>query len=253
MVGYTADAYIVKNSWGPSWGEKGFIQMKRNTNASGICGIAMDASYPNVAKGKAVPVPAPTPGPKPGLPCGCNANCQHTCGAFGMWCCDGTGGGCSCQPAASCPQCNPNPPKGHYARCKDNSACMPNHSCVNINGIDGQICMPSCKGYGSTCPAPTSAESTTAHPYCDARITGQGGGPAAPNACSLACNATARSSDVDPVTGEQKAVYAQAECPSGATCQPLSLDKDPCDNGSKWPAGAQPCQKTKNCGICLFQ
>jgi hypothetical protein len=245
-IGYSADAYLVKNSWGPTWGDKGFIQMKRNTNGSGICGIAMDASYAVVAEGKAVPVPAPTPGPKPGLPCGCTAACQATCGNFGMWCCDGTGGGCSCMPAASCPQCNPNPPTGHYGRCKDNSACMADHACININGITGQICMPmGCTGYGSKCPDPLAGDHTTAKPYCDACVTSNSNAET-PNACILACNATATSS----MDGET--VYTQAECATGATCQPLSLDKDPCDNGSKWPAGAMPCQKTKTCGLCLF-
>ncbi|KAG6513524.1 thiol protease SEN102-like [Zingiber officinale] len=52
VVGYgvTQDGtkyWIVKNSWGTSWGEQGYIRMKRGIpNRRGTCGIAMSASYP---------------------------------------------------------------------------------------------------------------------------------------------------------------------------------------------------------------
>jgi cathepsin L len=52
VVGYGTDEetgldyYLVKNSWGSSWGENGYIRMARNKNNN--CLIAAAASYPIV-------------------------------------------------------------------------------------------------------------------------------------------------------------------------------------------------------------
>jgi len=67
-VGYnTQEGYwIVKNSWGTSWGESGYIRLGISSRSShGICGLLQQPSYP-IAGDSPGPGPAPGPTPTPG-------------------------------------------------------------------------------------------------------------------------------------------------------------------------------------------
>ncbi len=72
-VGYGTDSdglnyWIVKNSWGSGWGEKGYIRMQRYgpSNTSGICGMNSGASFP--IKTGPNPPPSPPAPPSPAKP-----------------------------------------------------------------------------------------------------------------------------------------------------------------------------------------
>lgn len=138
VVGMTETSYIVKNSWGPTWGDKGYLQLARGQSMTGkegegMCGVAVQPSYPVVTKGKPLPVPPPTPGKRP----------------------------------------VPTPPtyKNPYG---DPSAgpCEKGEKAIMINGLKGNFCSPECS---STIACPTKVPTgTTAKGEC---ILSSGGAP----------------------------------------------------------------------------
>jgi len=110
VVGYGTDSGVgkdywkVKNSWGATWGEKGYIRMVRGKN---MCGLANQPSYPKGVKAMGPVPPSPAPSPTPPSP-------------------------------------SPPVPSGatHYEDPK--KGCRSDEVEVSIQGVTGDMCAPTC-------------------------------------------------------------------------------------------------------------
>jgi C1A family cysteine protease len=179
-VGYGTDGgkdyWKVKNSWGATWGDAGYIRMVKTASGAGQCGIAAQASYPVIGgSGPSPPTPTPTPTPP--------------------------------APPTPTPTPTPTPAGKHY----EAPPCASDEQAIQVQGVDGVFCSPSCSD-SKACPA--APKST--HRGTKAQCILQAQGSSQPTNCALVCKPASK--------GEDETFLAKGKgrrCPSPAKCEPI--------------------------------
>jgi len=124
LVGYGTDGgkdyWKVKNSWGTTYGENGYVRLLRGKGGSGECGLLSQPSYPVVSGS------GPAPGP----------------------------------PSPPTPPAPPSPPSPSGSTHYEKPPCRSDEVDVTIQGFDGETCTPKCTNNACPTDVPEGTTAT---------------------------------------------------------------------------------------------